>query len=46
MRILGIDPGIRTTGFGVISVDGGQTNLVDYGTIKPPTDATMARRLS
>lgn len=46
MRILGIDPGIRTTGFGVISVDGGQPNLVDYGTIKPPTDAAMGQRLS
>ena len=46
MRILGIDPGIRTTGFGVISVDGGQPNLVDYGTIKPPTNAPMGERLA
>ncbi len=33
MRILGIDPGLRTTGFGVIDVDGQTLNYVASGTI-------------
>lgn len=46
MRILGIDPGIRCTGYGLISIDGGQPHLVDFGTIKPPPAATMGERLA
>lgn len=37
MRILGIDPGLRTTGFGVIEADGPRLAYVASGTIK--TDA-------
>ena len=33
MRILGIDPGLRTTGFGVIDVDGSDLHYVASGTI-------------
>lgn len=33
MRILGIDPGLRTTGFGVIDVDGHRLRYVASGTI-------------
>ena len=33
MRILGIDPGLRTTGFGVIEADGPRLNYVASGTI-------------
>jgi len=33
MRILGIDPGLRTTGFGVIDVDGQNLAYVASGTI-------------
>ena len=33
MRILGIDPGLRTTGFGVIDVDGSDLTYVASGTI-------------
>ncbi|HEY8907347.1 MAG TPA: crossover junction endodeoxyribonuclease RuvC, partial [Rhodoferax sp.] len=33
MRILGIDPGLRTTGFGVVDVDGSQLSYVASGTI-------------
>ena len=33
MRILGIDPGLRTTGFGVIDVDGSKLAYVASGTI-------------
>lgn len=37
MRILGIDPGLRTTGFGVIEAEGARLHYVASGTIK--TDA-------
>ncbi len=33
MRILGIDPGLRTTGFGVVDEAGGQLSYVASGTI-------------
>jgi len=33
MRILGIDPGLQTTGFGVLDLDGGALRYVASGTI-------------
>jgi hypothetical protein len=33
VRILGIDPGLQTTGFGVLDVDGPQLHYVASGTI-------------
>ena len=33
MRILGIDPGLRTTGFGVVDVDGAELRYVASGTV-------------
>ena len=43
MRVLGIDPGLRTTGFGVIDADGPSLHYVASGTIK--TDAVDAGQL-
>ncbi|HVR52651.1 MAG TPA: crossover junction endodeoxyribonuclease RuvC [Pseudorhodoferax sp.] len=34
MRILGIDPGLQTTGFGVIDTDGARLHYVASGTIR------------
>ena len=34
MRILGIDPGLRTTGFGVIDMEGSTLRYVASGVIK------------
>jgi crossover junction endodeoxyribonuclease RuvC len=34
MRILGIDPGLQTSGFGVVDVDGPHLRYVASGTIK------------
>jgi crossover junction endodeoxyribonuclease RuvC len=34
MRILGIDPGLQTTGFGVVDADGPRLHYVASGTIK------------
>ena len=33
MRILGVDPGLQTTGFGVVEVEGGRVAYVASGTI-------------
>ena len=43
MRSLGIDPGLRTTGFGVIDVEGSKLHYVASGTIK--TDAVHIGQL-
>ena len=45
MKILGIDPGLVQTGFGVISVNGSNFSLVDYGIIKPDTKVDLSHRL-
>lgn len=45
MRILGIDPGLRRTGFGVIDVQGSRLQYVASGTILVPTDEPLAQRL-
>lgn len=46
MRIIGIDPGIRCTGYGIITVGKGDPQIVDYGTIKPPVDGSIGERLA
>lgn len=44
-RILGIDPGLRTTGYGVIDVSAGRARLVEAGIVKPRTAAALEQRL-
>lgn len=45
MRILGIDPGLRRTGFGVIDAQGMRLQYVASGTIVVPSDLPLAQRL-
>ena len=45
MRILGIDPGLATVGYGVIDYSDGQFALVDYGAIITTPDLKMPERL-
>ncbi|MGR3484016.1 MAG: crossover junction endodeoxyribonuclease RuvC [Paracoccaceae bacterium] len=45
MRILGIDPGLRACGWGLVDVDGARQRFVACGTISPKGD-TLARRLA
>ncbi len=45
MRILGIDPGLRVTGFGVIDVDGVHLRYVASGIIRIPGDSSLPPRL-
>jgi crossover junction endodeoxyribonuclease RuvC len=44
-RILGVDPGLRTTGYGVVDVDGGTLRLVEGGVLQPDVKAPLERRL-
>ncbi len=44
-RILGIDPGLRFTGFGIIEVDGNRLRHVADGVIGTDGDASVAERL-
>tara|TARA_Y100001960_G_scaffold26996_2_gene23743 strand:- start:111 stop:593 length:483 start_codon:yes stop_codon:yes gene_type:complete len=45
MKILGIDPGLGTTGYGLISSLNNKLELIDCGTIKTSTKANLADRL-
>ncbi|WP_296815193.1 crossover junction endodeoxyribonuclease RuvC [Brevundimonas sp.] len=44
-RILGLDPGLRRTGWGVVVVDGARLSWVAHGVIAPDDKAPMAERL-
>jgi crossover junction endodeoxyribonuclease RuvC len=46
MRILGIDPGTATVGWGVIEVQGGKTTSVAYGHISTSKDLAPEKRLA
>ena len=45
-RILGLDPGLRKTGWGVIEVEGSQLHFVACGTVKSDDTLTLADRLN
>ncbi|VAW13595.1 Crossover junction endodeoxyribonuclease RuvC [hydrothermal vent metagenome] len=43
--LIGIDPGLRRTGWGVIVVEGSQVSHVAHGVVSPATDLPFATRL-
>jgi crossover junction endodeoxyribonuclease RuvC len=45
MRILGVDPGLRTTGYGAIECNGRSERLIEAGVITPDVRAPLERRL-
>src|ERR1700694_4898383 len=45
LRILGIDPGLRRTGWGVIEIDGNRLAFVGCGSVEPPEGLPLANRL-
>ena len=45
MKVLGIDPGLGTTGFGLISSTNDKFNLIDFGTIKTSPKDSLSNRL-
>ena len=45
VRIIGIDPGLRITGFGIIEKSGSRLIYVASGCVKTPSAAALAERL-
>lgn len=45
MILLGIDPGSVKTGYGVLSVDGQDVSVVDYGVVRSGTKKSFEARL-
>jgi crossover junction endodeoxyribonuclease RuvC len=45
MRVLGLDPGLRHTGWGVIDIAGNRLSHVADGVVHAPTDVALAERL-
>jgi crossover junction endodeoxyribonuclease RuvC len=45
IRILGIDPGLRRTGWGVIAVDGNRLSFLACGSLATDENAALATRL-
>lgn len=44
-RVIGVDPGLTITGFGILDYKGGQIRTVAFGTIKPPAKESLPNRL-
>src|SRR6516162_11171952 len=45
MRVLGIDPGLNTTGYGVVDFSDRQPKLVEAGVVTGRTKGTLAERV-
>ena len=45
VRILGLDPGLRNTGWGIIDVEGNRLNYVAHGVIHSDSTENLPRRL-
>ncbi len=45
MRIIGLDPGTATTGYGIVDAEDGELTAVTYGTITTPANMDMPYRL-
>ena len=46
IRILGVDPGLRATGWGVIDVSGSRLSFVACGSIETDAATSLAERLA
>ena len=46
MRVLGLDPGLLHTGWGIIDVEGNALRHVANGAVSPPAGETIANRLT
>jgi crossover junction endodeoxyribonuclease RuvC len=45
IRILGLDPGLRRTGWGVVAIEGARLSHLAHGVIAPPEQTPLAERL-
>ena len=46
MKIIGIDPGLACTGFGIIEIVNNNLNLIDYGIVKTDSKEPLNIRLN
>jgi crossover junction endodeoxyribonuclease RuvC len=46
MRVLGIDPSLLSTGFGIVEEDGGRLRPVAFGVIKPTAKLPLHQKLA
>ena len=44
-RILGLDPGLRRTGWGVVAAEGSRLRWIAHGVVAPPETAPFSERL-
>ena len=44
MKIIGVDPGTRVTGYGIIEFKGNRYQAVDFGCIRPPSSLRLSAR--
>lgn len=45
VRVMGVDPGTKATGFGVVEASGRRLSSVAWGTIRGPARSSLAERL-
>jgi crossover junction endodeoxyribonuclease RuvC len=45
MLVLGVDPGSRVTGYGLVKKTGGNLTCIHFGTIRPPTNIPFYGRI-
>ena len=45
MKIIGIDPGLRCTGFGIVDSLNNKLNVIDFGIIKTDSKESLSKRL-
>ena len=45
MRVLGIDPGLNTTGYGVLDFTSGQPRLVEAGVVRSKASGSLGERV-
>ena len=45
LRILGIDPGLNITGYGVLEADSGRLRLIEAGVVRGKSRGSLTRRL-
>ena len=45
MKIIGIDPGLSCTGFGIIEVSENNKSIIDYGVVKTDSKDPLCDRL-
>ena len=45
-RILGIDPGLNITGYGVLAIDGSDVTMVEAGVVRSVRSKDMGKRLN